>query len=102
MVEPMSQSTQYQHLESRPGSNYQQLWVKGRHIRAEVLHRQTIGPEPRSVEVVGRDYDLPIEAVLEAVDYAVSHESLLQAERSREEDRLRSSGIDLSRPVAER
>jgi hypothetical protein len=29
--------TQYQHLEPRPGSNYRQLFLKGRRIRAAVV-----------------------------------------------------------------
>src|SRR5262245_53908659 len=33
---PMSTQVHYRHLESRPGSNYRQLWVKGRYSRAEV------------------------------------------------------------------
>jgi hypothetical protein len=32
----MLPTDEYQHLEPRSGSNYRQLWVKGRHIRAEV------------------------------------------------------------------
>jgi len=42
----MQTQVDYQFLESRPRSNYRQLWVKSRHIRAEVLYRLTIGPEP--------------------------------------------------------
>ena len=30
--------TQYQHLEPRPGSNYRQLFLKGRRIRAAVVY----------------------------------------------------------------
>jgi hypothetical protein len=29
--------TEYQHLEPRPGSNYRQLFLKGRRIRAAVV-----------------------------------------------------------------
>jgi hypothetical protein len=64
----MSATGAYQHLEARPRSNYQQLWVKGRHIRAEVLYRHTVGPEPRSVQEVADDYGLPVAVVQEAVD----------------------------------
>jgi hypothetical protein len=38
----------YQHLECRSGSNYKQLFVKGRRIRAEILYRQTIGNDSRT------------------------------------------------------
>ena len=43
----MSVGVEYQHLESRPGSNYRQFFVKGRRIRAEVVYRCTVGPEGR-------------------------------------------------------
>ena len=46
----MSVQVEYEFLESRPRSNYKQLWVKGRHMRAEVLYRYTAGPEPESPE----------------------------------------------------
>jgi uncharacterized protein (DUF433 family) len=83
----MPSRKKYRFLEPRPGSNYRQLWVKGRHMRAEVLYRCTVGPEPRTPEEVAEDYNLPVQAVQEAIDYAVAHESLLTAEREREETR---------------
>ena len=90
----MSIQVQYEFLESRPRSNYKQLWVKGRHIRAEVLYRYTIGPEPESPEQVAREYDLPIGAVLEAVEYCTRNQALLDAERSRETADLRARGLE--------
>jgi len=95
----MSQQRQYKYLEPRLRSNYQQLWVKGRHIRAEILYRMTVNAEPRTPEEVAHDYDLPVEAVLEAIDYAVRHQALLDAERAREEMRIKQRGLDRT-PVA--
>ena len=90
----MATQVQYQHLETRPRSHYRQLWVKGRHIRAEVLYRLTVGLEPRTPEEVAHDYDLPIEAVKEAIDYAVRNQKLLDAERAREKTRSEQLGLD--------
>ena len=90
----MATQMQYQHLERRPRSHYRQLWVKGRHIRAEVLYRLTVGLEPLTLEEVAQDYDLPIEAVKEAIDYAVRSQELLDAERAREKARLEQLGLD--------
>ena len=67
----------YQHLEHRPSSNYQQLWVKGRHMRAEILYRLTVGSEPQTPQEVAQDYDLPLEVVQEAIEYAVQNQDLL-------------------------
>jgi uncharacterized protein (DUF433 family) len=87
---------QYQYLESHPSSNYCQLWVKGRHIRAEVLYRLTVGTEPRTPQEVAQDYDLPVEAVQEAIAYAVRNQELLEAERADEECRMQQLGLDKS------
>lgn len=90
---------EYQFLEPRPRSNYRQLWVKGRHIRAEVLYRHTVGPEPRTAEEVADDYGVPVNAVREAVEYSIQNKALLDAERGREESRLREAGLELPRSV---
>jgi uncharacterized protein (DUF433 family) len=92
----MMTHVQYQHLEPHPSSNYRQLWVKGRHIRAEVLYRLTIGTEPRSPAEVAQDYDLLVEAVQEAIDYAVRNQELLDAERADEACRMQQLGLDKS------
>ena len=89
----MSTQVHYRHLESRPGSNYRQLWVKGRHSRAEVLYRVTVGAERRAAQEVAQDYDLPVEAVHEAIDYAMNNQALLEAERTRAEARMQQLGL---------
>ena len=58
--------TQYQHLEPRPGSNYRQLWLKGRRIRAAVVDQAVPVREPFTPEEFAREYQVPIDAVLEA------------------------------------
>ena len=85
---------QYRYLESRLRSHYRQLWVKGRHIRAEVLYRLTLGEEPRTPEEIAYDYALPVEVVHEAIDYAVHNRELLEAERVREALRMKQLGLD--------
>ena len=92
----MATQVQYQYLEPRPRSHYQQLWVKGRHIRAEVLYRFTLGVEPRTPEEIAHDYALPVEVVHEAIDYAVHNQELLEAERAREAWRMKQLGLDRS------
>ena len=90
----MATQVQYKYLEPRPRSHYRQLWVKGRHIRAEVLYRCTVGAEPRTPAEVAQDYDLPVEAVQEAIEYALRHHEVLEAERTREASRLQQLGLD--------
>jgi hypothetical protein len=62
-------------------------------MRAEVLYRLTIGAEPRTPQEVAQDYDLPVEAVHEAIDYAMHHQELLEAERAREKARMQQLGL---------
>jgi uncharacterized protein (DUF433 family) len=90
----MATQVQYRYLEPRPRSHYRQLWVKGRHIRAEVLYRLTLGEEPRTPEEIAHDYALPVEVVQEAIDYAVHNRELLEAERVREAWRMKQLGLD--------
>ena len=47
-IEPQ---VEYQHLEPRPGSNYRQLWLKGRRIRAAVVWENVHGPDPSPLKV---------------------------------------------------
>jgi hypothetical protein len=85
--------TKYKYLKPKPGSNYRQLFVNGR-IRAEVLYRETIGPEPLAPDEVAREYALPVEAVVEAIDYSIRNQQLLDAERARETARIKAAGRD--------
>jgi uncharacterized protein (DUF433 family) len=86
--------TQYQHLESRPGSNYRQLFLRGRRIRAAVIDEAIHGPDPRTPEEFARDFQVPLDAVLEALDYVARNRPLIEQERDREAANLRARGLD--------
>jgi hypothetical protein len=88
----MNPNGEYKYLKAKRGSRYRQLFF-GR-IRAEVLYRETVGKEPLSPEEVAREYDVPVEAVREAIDYCVKNKDLLDAERAREDDEIRRAGRD--------
>src|SRR3712207_2024186 len=90
----MSEQKQYHFLEPRPCSNYRQLFVKGRRIRAEDLYRQTVGEDPRTPEQVAEDYEVPLEAVQESVDYCIHNEALLRREREEDLEAERALGLD--------
>ena len=76
----------YQFLEPRPGSHYRQWFLKSPRIRAEVLYRQTIGPDARTSEEVASDYNLPLEAVREAIEYCLHNEDVLRSDSEKEEE----------------
>ncbi len=89
----MPEPTRYQYLQPKRGSRYQQLAVNGR-IRAEILYRETLGSEPLTPEQIASEYNLPVEAVLEAIDYCEHNRDLLDAERAREEATIQARGLD--------
>jgi uncharacterized protein (DUF433 family) len=84
----------YHYLEPRPGSSYRQWFIKDRRIRAEILYRQTLGEDARTPEQVAHDYSLPVEAVLEAIDYCQKYPEVLQADRDREWANIVKDGYD--------
>jgi uncharacterized protein (DUF433 family) len=90
-------ATHYQHLEPRPGSNYRQLFLKGRRIRAAVVHEAVYGPDPYTPEEFAREYGVPLDAVREAIDYVSNNLPLIEAERDREAADIQARGLD--RPV---
>src|SRR5436190_84983 len=89
----MSANGEYQYLVPKQGSHYRQLFVNGR-IKAEILYRQTVGVEPRTPGEVAQDYGLPVEAVLEAIDYSEKNPGVLDADRAMEEASIKANGLD--------
>jgi uncharacterized protein (DUF433 family) len=87
-------ATRYRHLEARPGSNYRQLFIRGRRIRAAVVHEAVHGPDPYTPEEFSRDFEVPLDAVLEALAYSAENMALIEAEREREADDVRSRRLD--------
>jgi len=84
---------QYRYLEARPGSNYRTLFLKGRRIRAAVVYEAIHGPDPYTPEEYAENLQVPLEAVLEALDYVEQNQQLFREERDREAARLRARGL---------
>jgi len=89
-----STATQYPHLEPRPGSNYRQLFLKGRRIRAAIVHEAVHGPDPYTPEEFASNYGVPLVAVYEALDYVANNLPLIEEERDREAADIRARGLD--------
>ena len=97
----MSDKKTYHHLETRPGSLYRQPYIKGIKMRAEIPYSATVeiiqdgSVEPgRTPEEVAADYNIPLEAVLEAADWRQTHEDVLIADHSREDRLMEASGMN--------
>ena len=91
---PVTTRTSYLHLEPRPGSNYRQWFLKGRRIRAAVVHEAVHGPDPLTPEEFASDYGVPLAAVHEALDYVAQNLPLIEQERDREAADVRARGLD--------
>src|SRR5438128_9264683 len=89
----MAEQVQYKYLLPKRHSSYQQLYVQGR-IRAEVIYRETVGLEPLTPDQVASEYNIPVAAVHEAIDYCIHNKELLDAERAEETARIKAAGRD--------
>jgi hypothetical protein len=96
----MIEAIDYIHLAPREGSAYQQYFIRGRNLRAETLYRATVGPEPMAPDDVARDYDVPVEAVWEAIDYSIRNALLLQKEREEDWTESQIRGLVADSPLA--
>jgi uncharacterized protein (DUF433 family) len=81
-------------LAPNPKSNYKQLFIKGTRIRARVLYGLHVCDEPRSAEELAADYNLPVEAVREAIVYCESNPPELLEDYAREEALMEAIGMN--------
>jgi uncharacterized protein (DUF433 family) len=87
----MSTENQYKYLEHRPGNIARQPFIKGIKIRADTLYSAATekidddgSVEPgRTPEQIAEDYNLPLEAVREAIDWCEKHYDVVLADRAR-------------------
>src|SRR5436190_22731549 len=90
-----STSTSWQYLAPSPNSSYQQLFVKGTRIRARVLYGMFMsGDEPMTPEQIASEFNLPTEAVKEAIAYCQGNPPEIAQDFEREERLMHASGID--------
>src|SRR3990170_6324736 len=90
-----SVSAQYKFLERNPKSNYKQLFVKGTRIFARTLYGQYMSEEePRTVEQIAADYNLPVEAVREAIAYCDTDPIEIREDHAREEAIMEATGMN--------
>ena len=84
--------TAYHHLVARPEAWRKQLYLKERNLTVwHVVGRmQANGYSPAEA---AEQFDVPLEAVLEALDYYRRHKALVDAETMEEGRRLREAGL---------
>ncbi|MGB3613823.1 MAG: hypothetical protein WBA10_08520 [Elainellaceae cyanobacterium] len=84
----------WQFLTSRPHPWRQQLYIKGRKILASTLWQDMIANN-MSPEQVAENWDLPLSAIREAIQYCETHQDLIQLEAEEERYRLQQNGVSL-------
>jgi uncharacterized protein (DUF433 family) len=83
------------YLAPNPKSSYKQLFLKGTRIRAEVIYGMTVdGSEPMTPEQVAEDFNLPLEAVREAIAYCASNPPEVAEDHRREEAVMEATGMN--------
>jgi uncharacterized protein (DUF433 family) len=87
-------TTQWQYLGPNPKSSYKQLFVKGTRIPARVLYGAFACQEPRTPEEIAGDYNVPLDAVKEAIAYCESNPPELLEDYSREEALAEATGMN--------
>src|SRR5262249_38738053 len=88
-------STTWKYLAPNPKSAYKQLFIQGTRIRARTLYgmyRST--EEPRTAEDIAREFNLPVEAVREAITYCEGDPPEIKEDFEREERKMTATGMN--------
>lgn len=87
--------TNWVYLAPNPKSFYRQLFVKGTRIRARTLYGMYANAEePMTPEEIAAEYDLPLEAVKEAIAYSESKPPEIEEDFKREEALMEATGMN--------
>lgn len=90
--------TQWQFLEPRLSSWRKQLYLKGRKLTAFTVWSDMIANED-TLDETADNWDLPIEAIKEAIEYCENNQELLKFEAEEERRYLEERGVVLEPKV---
>ena len=97
----MTTKTQWQYLKRRPQSRWQQLYIKDRKLKAHTVWSDMVVNQ-WSEEETAYNWDLPIEAVREAIEYCEANLELLKKEATEEQRYLKEQGVLLEPEIVNR
>src|SRR5688572_11140679 len=83
-----SNGKEWKWLERNPKSSLKQLSIKDRRIRARTLYGLTMGEDAMTPEAVAESYNLPLEAVREAIEYCQTDPPEIQEDWEAEEQAI--------------
>ena len=93
-------NTQWQYLEKRTHPWRQQLYIKGKMIKASVIYSDMIVNE-ETPEEAAENWDLPLAVIEEVITYCQTHQELLKQE-AEEERRIVLEGVTVEPKVSHR
>lgn len=82
MSQPVPALPTYRYLAQRPGSGYRELFVCGTSLRAQSLVSD-MENEGMTPEEIASSFEIPVDAVHEAIAYVHANEEYLASERCR-------------------
>ena len=92
--------TQWQYLENRPHPWRKQLYTKGKRIKASVIYSDMIVNNETPAEAA-ENWDLPLAAIEEVIEYCQNHQELLEQEAA-EERRIVLEGVTIEPKITHR
>src|SRR5262249_31347721 len=88
-------TTTWKYLAPNPKSAYKQLFIQGRRIRARTFYGMHMSSEsPLTAEEIANEYNLPVEAVKEAIAYCQSDPPKIREDFDREERKMAATGMN--------
>ncbi|MBE9096897.1 hypothetical protein [Tychonema sp. LEGE 07203] len=84
----------WQYLIARPHAWRKQLYIKGRKLLASTIWRDMTANQ-MSPEQAAENWDLPLSAIYEVIDYCENNQELLKLEAEEERYRLEVKGVQL-------
>ncbi len=85
-------TSQWHYLEQRPHPWRKQLYIKGKRIKASVIYSDMIVNHETPTEAAS-NWDLPIKALEEVIEYCQTHQELLKLEAEQGRKRLEQAGL---------
>ncbi|MEB3219228.1 MAG: hypothetical protein VKN72_23755 [Nostocales cyanobacterium 94392] len=84
----------WQYLVTRPHPWRRQLYIKGRKLLASTIWQDMISND-MSAEQAAENWNLPLAAIYETINYCENNRELLKLEADEERYRLESKGVSL-------
>jgi hypothetical protein len=89
----------WQYLVTRPHPWRRQLYIKGRKLLASIVWQDLITNQ-MSAEQAAENWNLPLPAIHEIIDYCQNNQELLKLEADEERYRLAAKGVTLEPTTA--